>query len=71
MFEAKIEGNELIIRISLQEPAPSSSGKTLVVATTRGNIQTDAKVNGKPVTIGVNAYIPREFSPSAQRRGRG
>jgi len=42
-----------------QEPAPSSSGKTLVVATTRGNIQTDAKVNGKPVTIGVNAYIPR------------
>jgi len=59
VFEAKIQGDELIIRISLQEPAPSASGKTLVVATTRGNIQTDAKVNGKPVTIGVNAYIPR------------
>jgi hypothetical protein len=59
MFDAKIEGNELVIRISLQEPAPSASGKTLVVATTRGNIQTDATVNGKPVTIGVNAYIPR------------
>jgi hypothetical protein len=55
MFDAMIEGNELVIRISLQEPTPSSSGKTLVVATTRGNIQTDAKVDGKPVTIGVNA----------------
>jgi hypothetical protein len=48
VFEAKIEGNELIIRISLQEPAPSASGKTLVVATTRGNIQTDAKSMESP-----------------------
>jgi len=59
VFEAKIEGDELIIRISLQEPAPSASGKTLVVATTRGNIQPHATVNGKLVTIGVNAYVPR------------
>ncbi len=58
MFEATIEGDVLVIRISLQEPTPSASGKTLVVASTRGNVQTDATVSGKPVTIGVNGLYP-------------
>jgi len=49
--------NELVIRIPLQSPRPSASGKTLVVATSGGNQATTAQVNGKPVTIGVNAYI--------------
>jgi len=35
----------------------SASGKTMVVATTRGNqVIPDAVINGKPITIGVNAY---------------
>ncbi len=51
--------NELVIRIKLQEPTPSASGKTLVLATTRGNTETEAKVNGKPVIVGLNAYIKR------------
>lgn len=50
------EGN-LVITLPLQTPTPSASGKTLVVATTRGNIKTDVLINGKPVTVGVNAYI--------------
>lgn len=50
--------NELVIRMPLQAPTPSKSGKTLVVASTLGNIKTDLVVEGKPVTIGVNAYIP-------------
>lgn len=49
--------NELVIRIPLQSPRPSASGKTLVVATSGGNQATTAQVNGKPITIGVNAYI--------------
>ena len=58
-MKAEIKGKQLIITLDLQEPTPSASGKTLVVASTHGNIKTDATVNGKPVTIGVNAYIHR------------
>ena len=54
----KIEGNELVIRLPLQKPTASASGKTLVVASTRGNVKSDALVNGKQITVGVNAYIP-------------
>ena len=54
---ATIEDNHLLIKIPLQTPRPSSTGKTLVVATTGGNVATTATVNGKPVTVGVNAYI--------------
>lgn len=56
-MQAKIENNELVIRIPLEKPELSSSGKTLIVASTGGNVQTDVEVNGKPVFVGVNAYI--------------
>jgi len=58
-FSAKIEGNELIIRLPLNDkPERSASGKTLVVASTRGNKETDCVVQGKRVVVGINAYIP-------------
>lgn len=56
-MKVEIKDNKLYIEIDLEEPTPSSSGKTLVVASTRGNTVTTALVNGKPVTIGLNAYI--------------
>ena len=57
--EAKIdeEAKTLTLVLELQEPTPSASGKTLVIATTHGNQPTDVTVNGKPVIVGVNAYI--------------
>ena len=55
--EPKQKGNKLCIEIDLETPTPSSSGKTLVVASSRGNAVTTAMVDGKPVTIGLNAYI--------------
>jgi hypothetical protein len=58
-MEAKIENGKLIITIDLQEPTPSASGKTLVVATTHGNTPTQCMVNGKNVIIGLNAYIKK------------
>jgi len=58
-IEVKIEDNKLIITIELQKPTPSASGKTLVVATTHGNTQTDCIIEGKPVIIGLNAYIKK------------
>jgi len=36
---------------------PSKSGKTLLVATTGGNKVTPLKIEGKNVTLGLNAYI--------------
>jgi hypothetical protein len=58
-ISAKLEGNELVIRLPLEEPKVSSSGKTLVVASTHGNKETDIEIKGKKVVIGVNAYIPK------------
>lgn len=55
---ATIDGEYLVIRVPLNsKPTPSASGKTLVVATSHGNKQTEVEVQGKPVYIGVNAYI--------------
>jgi hypothetical protein len=56
-IETKIEGNKLIITCDLEKPTPSASGKTLVVVSTRGNIKTSCMVEGKPLIIGLNAYI--------------
>ena len=58
-MEVKIENGKLIIFIDLQEPTPSSSGKTLVEATTHGNVKTECMIDGKPVVIGLNADIKK------------
>lgn len=48
----------ILISLPVDEALPlSGSGKTLAVASTHGNIQTEVQVNGKPVYVGVNAYI--------------
>lgn len=58
--KAEIKDGKLIITLPVNaQPAPSASGKTLVVASTHGNVATSAIVQGKPVVIGVNAYIKR------------
>ena len=56
-MQVTIEGNELVVRIPLQAPTRSASGKTLVVASSRGNQETTAEINGKKITVGLNAYI--------------
>lgn len=58
-MKVEIKDNNLIITIPLQTPTLSASGKTLVVASTKGNKVTDVMVQGKPVTIGLNAYISK------------
>ncbi len=56
-MKVEIKDNKLFIEIDLEKPTRSSSGKTLVVASTHGNMVTTAQVDGKPVTVGLNAYI--------------
>ena len=49
----------LIIELPYEDnPRPSSSGKSMIVATTRGSVQTMTKFQGKNLTVGVNVYIP-------------
>lgn len=53
--EIKIEGSKAIIIIDLtKEFGPSATGKTTVVASTRGNVQI-----APGVKLGLNAYRPR------------
>lgn len=57
-MKASIKNGVLTIEIPVNEtPTPSSTGKTLQVASSHGNVPTAALVNGKPVIIGLNAYI--------------
>src|SRR5688572_25385695 len=54
------EGDTLVIRLSIKAATPSASGKTLVVASTRGNQKTSLQIEGKDLYLGVNAYVYAE-----------
>jgi hypothetical protein len=55
---AAIEGEYLVIKVPLNPtPVRSATGKTLVVASTHGNKETDVQIQGQPVFLGLNAYI--------------
>ena len=48
----------MVISIPMEKkPKPSGSGKSLVVASTRGIYASDLEIDGKTVKIGVNAFI--------------
>ena len=52
--DAKVEDNILIIKVDLtKEFGPSSSGKTIIVASTEGNIPVDGH---EKTRIGLNVY---------------
>ena len=54
------EGDMLVIRLAIKTPTPSASGKTRVVASTRGNQKTGIQIEGKDLYLGVNAYVYAE-----------
>lgn len=56
-MQVSMEKGMLVIRIPAQKPAPSASGKTLIVASTRGNKTTDVIIDGKPLIVGMTAYV--------------
>lgn len=50
----------LTIVLPLEErPMLSASGKNYTIASTRGNYRSGELYDGKPITIGVNAYYPK------------
>lgn len=56
-MQAIVKDGNLIISIPLQTPTLSTSGKSKVVASSHGNRSTEVKIEGKPVIVGINAYI--------------
>lgn len=53
-----LEKDTLVIRLPLlKESKPSKTGKTVVVATSGGNQVTTVSIKGKPLIVGVNAYV--------------
>lgn len=56
-MKAEIKDGKLIVTIDVQEPTPSATGKSLVVASSHGNQATTVTVQGKPVIVGLNAFI--------------
>ena len=54
---ATIEGSELVIRLPIEEPKPSASGKTLIVASTHGTVGAVGLVGGKSVKLTVSAWV--------------
>jgi hypothetical protein len=56
--EVELDGQTLIIRLSLQKPVPSkSSGKSLVIASSHGAITTDVRYHGKRIVVVANAFV--------------
>ena len=52
----RIKDGFLEIRAKLGPGEPSSTRKTMVVASSRGNKEADGQHNGKMVMVGFNAY---------------
>jgi hypothetical protein len=58
MMNVEQKAGKIIITIDAEKkPAPSASGKTLVVASSHGNQATSVVIDGKPLVVGVNCYI--------------
>lgn len=61
-FELKTEGKDTFLIIRAKLPAtkkdvePSKSGKSLMYATTNGNMNTGLKIGGSDLIVGLNAY---------------
>jgi hypothetical protein len=63
--EFEVEGDQLIIRIDLnQELGVSSSGKSVIIATTGGNV---AVPGWEAVKVGLNVYRPQHVERSSRR----
>lgn len=59
----------LVVTLTLIDPPePSSTGKTLLIATTRGVRRTALRYGGKPVLVVVNAFI-RPDEQHSEKKG--
>ena len=60
------DGKLTIVIDEESELLPSSTGKTLVVASSHGNMPTGIQINGQVLRVGVNAFIPAPGKPAGK-----
>jgi hypothetical protein len=61
----EVEGDFLVIRVDLsQELGESSSGKSVILATTGGNVEVPGR---EAVKVGLNVYRPQQVSSTSRR----
>ena len=61
-MNVSIKENNGVSTLTIEVPVslrPSKSGKTMLVASSGGNVPTTAQVDGKPVPVGLTAYLPK------------
>jgi len=59
-MKVTITNGVLHVEIPVNTPlTPSASGKTMAVASSKGNKTTEVIVEGQPLVVGLNAYIKR------------
>lgn len=66
MLKAELKNGNLILSIPVNDAKDlplSTTGKTLIVASTHGNIPTPVTVNGQPLVVSINAYIKNGDAP--------
>jgi hypothetical protein len=57
-MQVEIKDGNLVISIPVNNPMPlSKTGKSKLVASTGGNLVTAIQIDGKPVKIGLNAFV--------------
>ena len=62
-FELTTEGKDAFLTIKCKLPKKaeeSKSGKSLLHASTNGNLNTGLKIGGKDLIVGLNAYTKKE-----------
>ncbi len=61
----QVQGNQLVIVVDLtQELGVSSSGKSIIIASTSGNV---AVPGFEDIKVGLNVYRPQQVSRTAHR----
>lgn len=66
MLKTELRNGNLILSIPVNDAKDlplSTTGKTLIVASTHGNIPTPVMVNGQPLVVSINAYIKNGGAP--------
>jgi hypothetical protein len=56
-METKIRNGNLVMVLPLEEPKLSASGKTLVIANSRGVRKTTCRLDGEIVCVIANAFV--------------
>lgn len=59
-MKVRIENGYLLIPLKLVKAHPSTSGKSMVIGSTRGPRPTGLKLRGKVIRIIANAFYDRE-----------